>query len=254
MFWRRADYLPDSLPDWEICNHDSLASEWSDCGPAGHLICCLISPLNRKNTVSILLIVNAVIVVVTKAMMTFVRRAFVDEKKKKNPANAVNWGWLHVHSNRAAISSSFSPPFMLTPARYSVGRFDTSPGENTWNAIKPVVGLVCASCKPPLVNTTVGCTQVHWLGWRGLGEGDALQKMSVFAKCYVVKSDDSILLFCRNKTVKRTVGSIIWWKKIRLALLCQDICSRTCTQLNPDRCFNLSPSFTPTLTSVLIQP
>ena len=159
-----------------------------------------------------------------------------------------------MHSNRAAISSSFSPPFMLTPARYSVGRFDTSPGENTWNAIKPVVGLVCASCKPPLVNTTVGCTQVHWLGWRGLGEGDALQKMSVFAKCYVVKSDDSILLFCRNKTVKRTVGSIIWWKKIRLALLCQDICTRTCTQLNPDRCFNLSPSFTLTLTSVLIQP
>lgn len=57
----------------------------------------------------------------------------------------------------------FFRPFMLTPACYSVGRFDASPGENTWNAIKPVVGLVCASCEPPLVNTTVGCTQVHWL-------------------------------------------------------------------------------------------
>lgn len=216
MFWRRADYLPDSPPDWAICNHDSLASEWSDCGPAGHLICCLISSLNRR-----ILYQFSWSSMPSSSLSWKQWWPLSDEHlwmAKKN--NNVNWGWLHVHSNPAAISSSFSPPFMLTPACYSVGRFDTSPGENTWNAIKPVVGLVCASCKPPLVNTTVGCTQVHWLGWRGWGEGDALQKMTVLAKCYVVKSDDRIVLLCRNKTVKQTVDSIIWWKKIRFALEC----------------------------------
>lgn len=73
----------------------------------------------------------------------------------------------------AAISTPSAPP-CLTSVCYSVGRFNTSPGENTWNAIKLVVGLVCASCKPPLVNTTVGCTQVHWLdGEEGRGRYSA---------------------------------------------------------------------------------
>lgn len=40
--------VPDSPADRKICNHDSLACEWSYCGPAGHLNCHFISSLNRR--------------------------------------------------------------------------------------------------------------------------------------------------------------------------------------------------------------
>lgn len=56
---RQADYLPDSFPDRKICNHDSLASEWSYCGPQGHLICHLISSLKRRILYQFLLIINS---------------------------------------------------------------------------------------------------------------------------------------------------------------------------------------------------
>ncbi len=59
MFWRWADYLPDSLPDRKICNHDSLASEWSYCGPVGHLIYRVISSLNRRKLYQFLLIIKS---------------------------------------------------------------------------------------------------------------------------------------------------------------------------------------------------
>lgn len=164
MFRRQADYIPDSLPDRKFCNHDSLASEWSYCGPEGHLICRLISSLNRRILYQFLLIIinssGTIIIAVS------VRQALVWVKTWR--FCQIYWFSMLLSGDRCMCIQtgchlrSFSP-FMLTSACYSVGRFDTSPGENTWNAIKPVVGLVCASCKPPLVNTPVGCTQVHWL-------------------------------------------------------------------------------------------
>ncbi len=109
--------------------------------------------------------------------MTSVRQAFVKEKNCK--FCQIYWfsvllsgdGCMCVQTGYHLRSFS---PFMLMSPCYSVGRFDMSPGENTWKAIKPVVGLVCASCKPLLVNTTVGCTQVHWLdGEKGRGRYSA---------------------------------------------------------------------------------
>lgn len=44
--------VPDSLADRKICNHDSLACEWSYCGPVGHLNCHFISSLNRRIGIS----------------------------------------------------------------------------------------------------------------------------------------------------------------------------------------------------------
>lgn len=140
--------------------------------------------------------------------------------------------WIQTACHLRSIS-----PFMLMLACYSVGRFDTSPGENTWNAIKFVVGLVCASCKPPLVNMTVGCTQEHWLDGEEGRERDTLQKMPILTSHLVtrlvLKSDFSLIkweiesitslvttadsisseLFCRNKAVCTIVATIISWKR-----------------------------------------
>lgn len=229
MSWKQAEYLPDSLPDRKICNHDSLASEWSYCGPEGHLICSLISSLNRRILYQLFLINSSssstVIVIATS-------------KKKTAKFCQMYWflwcylGMFSCGFKTACHLHSFSP-FMLTPACYSVGRFDTSPGENTWNAIKSVVGLVCASCKPPLVNMTVGCTQEHWLDeeeGRGRYSAKNAHPNKPFSHTFGIEIRfffnqvrnwannftcrfNSSELFCRNKAVCKIVGTIISWKR-----------------------------------------